>query len=155
MDKLLLVCALVLSFSSTIKAQDNFVSAGGNVSNSNGSEAFSIGLVVYTEIKGPGGSATQGIQYAYEIYQIGIKEQVIDQTLKVYPNPASEKLIITTTTPENKTYLLYNALGEVIAKNSLQGNNTNIDINSLEPGIYILQITSSNSTLTTYKIIKK
>lgn len=155
MKKAFILVALVLSSFTSVMAQDNFASAGGDVSNSNGSEAFSIGLVVYTEIKGPGGSANQGIQHAFEIYQIGITEQTTDQLLKVFPNPTSDQVMISTNKNDNKSYILYNALGAVVAKQNLQSPNTLIEMSTLEPGIYILTILEANTTLKTYKIIKK
>ena len=84
---------------------------------------------------------------------IGVNENVLN-SMKVYPNPASENLFIdlgTISEKDAKVYV-YNMLGEVmIAKTNIQNNGTgtiNLDTRSLKQGIYLLKVEAGNAVKT-------
>ncbi len=80
--------------------------------------------------------------------------------LVIYPNPASDKLIVSfSLDKKNEVKLkISNIMGEVIINDEylvLQGNNTNIlDISDLIPGFYLLSIYNNNNC-NTLRFIKK
>lgn len=147
---------IVCCFTATnlLKAQDGFVTTGGDVSNSNGSEAFSIGLVVYTEINGTGGYANQGVQHAFEIYVISVNENFAEFNLQVFPNPTSDQLIISASNEVNFDYNLMSLLGVKVNSGKLSGLQTTVNAAELPAGIYLLNIQQDSRIIKTYKIIK-
>ncbi len=70
----------------------------------------------------------------------------------IYPNPANDVVQIVSSLEINKVEM-YNVLGKKVTAYFNQHNN-NVDISSLSKGIYVLKITSGQSTITK-KIIKE
>lgn len=62
--------------------------------------------------------------------------------LKVFPNPANEKIIISTDSPlYSGKYQIRNTLGAIVSDGSLSNNNnTTIDVSRLIPGVYVIHI---------------
>lgn len=58
----------------------------------------------------------------------------------VYPNPAVSQLTIKRITPENQGYTMYNTLGSVVLTGILDMHTSTIDMSSLLPDVYILNI---------------
>ena len=137
-----------------MNAQDGFITTGGDGMNSNSIEAFSIGLVVYTEISGAGGSANQGIQHAFEIYDISVNEVEEDLAIKVFPNPTRDQLIISTSKENQFEYSIYNASGAKIQNGYPEGHETRINAEEWPAGIYFLRIQYQSGSIKSYKIIK-
>lgn len=79
-----------------------------------------------------------------------------DKNIQVYPNPAADFIMMTTTTSLNNASLeLYNLLGERVSVNSDLSETTFIDLNSFENGIYTLRILQNNEIVFTKKIVKQ
>lgn len=81
-----------------------------------------------------------------------VKEVPIEG-LSIYPNPASgQKVHIITSKNNPKLVEIYNVLG----KNILSANLTGIELNisSLEPGIYIMKIQEEKSTATRKLVVR-
>jgi len=66
-----------------------------------------------------------------------ISENSIDKTIKVYPNPAKEKVIIEIPTDGN--YLLFNSQGQVIKEILSNKENSIFEFNNLTPGVYFIK----------------
>ncbi|SFN07361.1 Por secretion system C-terminal sorting domain-containing protein [Chryseobacterium oleae] len=69
----------------------------------------------------------------------------------IYPNPTHDVIFIKNI-PDIKSYILLDASGRMAGKNILTGNSVNIQ--SLEPGIYILQLISKEK-IHAFKFIKR
>ncbi|MDN3596198.1 T9SS type A sorting domain-containing protein [Zunongwangia endophytica] len=79
-------------------------------------------------------------------------EETIDG-LSMYPNPVSgDKVYITSTKNLDKEIEIYNVLGKAIKKTKLIGKE--LDISSLDAGIYIVKIKEKNEIATRKLIIK-
>ena len=77
-------------------------------------------------------------------------DNAVLESFSVYPNPTTGVINIQSNTAID-SYIIYNQLGQVMKT----GNDTNrIDINSFPRGLYMLQITSGNSSVTK-KIVKQ
>src|SRR6056297_1812044 len=75
-----------------------------------------------------------------------VKEFPIDG-LSIYPNPASgQKVFITTKSNKAKVVEIYNVLGKNVLSANLMGNELNIS--SLDRGIYIMKIQEGKSSAT-------
>ena len=67
---------------------------GRDASGSGGTAAYSLGQVVYTTNSGTSATVSQGVQQAYEIFTIGIKETELNISLSVFPNPTIYNLTL-------------------------------------------------------------
>jgi hypothetical protein len=78
---------------------------------------------------------------------------IFDETL-IYPNPASDKLIIRSGKIIDGEVSILNLKGELLIYKTLS-RVTEIDISGLYPGVYIVKITSEDSHSTsTMKLLK-
>lgn len=73
--------------------------------------------------------------------------------LSIYPNPASgDKIYISTKFDRTKKVEVYNVLGKPILSADLNGNELNIS--SLDPGIYFLKIREGDKSSTRKLVIR-
>lgn len=73
--------------------------------------------------------------------------------LSIYPNPASgQKVFITTKSNKAKVVEIYNVLGKNVLSTNLTGNELNIS--SLDPGIYIMKIQEEKSSATRKLVVR-
>jgi hypothetical protein len=105
---------------SIVNAQESINASGGDALGSGGSTAYSIGQVVYTINTSSSGTSEQGVQHAYEIYSVGIKETEVNIFLSVFPNPTFEKNLLT----NSRVVFGNRSLFPSPTKNELPGCNT-------------------------------
>lgn len=81
------------------------------------------------------------------------KENSIEK-LSIYPNPATsgEIIYITTRFNDHKKIEIFNVLGKNVLSTTLSGNELNIS--SLDPGIYILKLKEGNHKATRKLVIQ-
>ena len=73
----------------------------------------------------------------------------------VYPNPVKDKLTIETLKVTQESYFsIYNIRGKELISNQIKNNKTQIDINKLNRGVYLLYLTNKNN-IEVRKIIKE
>ena len=141
-----------------LQAQSTFSASGGNDTGAGGKASFSIGQVVYTTNTGMNGSAAQGVQQPYEISVITSIEEAKDISVEmvVYPNPATDfvKLKIASYQVQNLRYQLYDINGTLLQDNKIEGQETNISMQTLFSSTYFLKVTDNNKVIKTFKIIK-
>lgn len=78
--------------------------------------------------------------------------------IKVFPNPVTENtLFVTLNTEKNAIYTVkvYNLLGKVVALKEISKGNNSISLESLNEGIYFVDIAEGNKTIRSMKIIKR
>ena len=77
----------------------------------------------------------------------------LDEPL-IYPNPFSD--FVTISTQDYGSYILYNAIGEIVAKGVLEmnGYQSNISLGNLLPGNYVLELHSDDNKVYRNKLIK-
>ena len=80
-----------------------------------------------------------------------VNEVVSQQTLEVYPNPASDVLYIHTVSDETVDYAIFNVLGQKVTSGTSDGS---ISVADLETGLYILQIKGEKLLETTKFMVK-
>lgn len=69
---------------------------------------------------------------------VSVSEQLLDDGLTVYPNPASTSLLIEMPASASADVRLINGLGQVVWQQSVIGGAT-VSVSNLRPGIYYLQ----------------
>lgn len=141
----------------TILAQNNTVAGSGSASGSGGSSTFTVGQISSGTVSGTNGSATQGVQQPIEITVItGITDRDIDLTARIFPNPATDFLILSIKHPQliKFSYVLTDLQGRVLQQNKLTDSKTNIPLAGLNAGAYFLKVSKEGGTVKTFKIIK-
>ena len=73
---------------------------------------------------------------------------IIKPEVQIFPNPASDKLLINTNGLRYDRYSIINNLGQTIAEHPLDGNETTIIIRSLTPGIYTIRLSGEDGSIT-------
>lgn len=85
-----------------------------------------------------------------------IEEELVK--IKVFSNPVIENtLFVTLNTEKNAVYTakVYNLLGKVVAFKEISKGNNSIPLESLNEGIYFVDIAENNKTIRSMKIIKR
>ena len=76
-----------------------------------------------------------------------------EETMNIYPNPTSNILNLQTERKFlNEPYQIFSTLGQVVAKGTINSENTQIDVSSLGKGFYIIEI--GNKTKSRQKFFK-
>ncbi len=85
---------------------------------------------------------------------MNIEEQDFD-VVKVFPNPASD--ILNITSPEEISEIeIVNVMGQVVYRTEVNADNAVCDVNGLNAGVYFVRIygTDNNSILDQRKVVK-
>ncbi len=82
-----------------------------------------------------------------------VKKQETVKGFKMYPNPAyGDEVYITTESNGIKKITIFDVFGEVILKEQISTNRLNIS--RLVPGVYVLQVTEQERTMTRKLVVK-
>jgi len=92
---------------------------------------------------------------------VGVEEQEVVNNLNIYPNPATDNLSVSFVLSESKTVsvALYNMLGKQMMINNMgvqpAGSiNVDFDVNSLQPGVYLIKTEVGNKSIVNKAIVK-
>jgi hypothetical protein len=156
-QKNLKLSLLLLGLGITTQAQQATTSTGGNASGSGGTVAYSVGQIVYTTYTGSNGSVAQGVQHAFEIFTLGIKEISLNISLTAFPNPTTENLTLQISDYNNEqlSYQLFDMQGKQLRNGEITAQQTQINMNSLPTATYFINVVNQeNKKVKSYKIIK-
>jgi hypothetical protein len=78
-----------------------------------------------------------------------IKTETLNDIVRVYPNPTTDKIVIVSNSPQHST--LFNTVGQKI----LESNALELDVTDLPTGVYLLNLQNTQNQISTFKIIKK
>ena len=126
-------------------------------SGSGGTVAYSIGQVVYTTNTGSNGSVAQGVQHAFEIFTVGIKETELNISLITFPNPTTDNLILQINDYNNEklSYQLFDMQGKQLGNGQITAQQTQVIMNSLPTATYFISVVNQeNKKVQSFKIIK-
>jgi hypothetical protein len=149
--------ACVLSFVgisiSSMKAQSNVVSTGGDAySSASGSVSYTIGQLDFQFHAGSGGNGSEGVQQAYLIQSNGLLNPEQMQ-VSIWPNPTSDLVNIQIQESMlNRTLFIFDAQGKCVLNQLLSNLNTSLDLASFASGLYTLCIDTENNAA--FKITK-
>jgi len=116
-----------------------------------------------------------GTQFSYTFTQLGVNDYkcnvhsamqgtiTVEQTasidekfrknISLYPNPVNNRLKVASLYKLD-SYKIYNILGKLVAQGTANGNITEVDMSSLESGMYFLNATSGELQAT-FKVAKQ
>ena len=140
------------------QAQVSANASGGDATGSGGTVAYSVGQVVYTTNTGSTGSVAQGVQHAYEIFTVGIKETALNISLTAFPNPATENLTLQISDYNNEqlSYQLFDMQGKLLSYGQITAQQTLIDMNGLPSATYYINVVNQeNKKVQSFKIVKQ
>ena len=72
----------------------------------------------------------------------------------LFPNPASEYILITGYTGSGGQVVLYNALGEVVLSQRIESANTQVQLSKLNSGVYMIFIFDDDKMLWNKLLLK-
>ncbi len=153
----ILLLATVLLWAGFAQAQESVNASGGDATGSGGTVAYSVGQVVYTTNTNASGTVSQGVQQAYEIFTVGIKETELNISLSVYPNPTADNLTLQISDFKNETlsYQLIDLQGKLISNGQVTAKQTQINTSNLPPASYFVNVvTKKNKKVQSFKFIK-
>jgi len=84
----------------------------------------------------------------------GISGSLSNESITIYPNPASERVVIESPVRINRIEF-YNQLGEVIKTREVNDSAINMNTQSLIQGIYLVRITTSQGIVSKRLLIRK
>lgn len=154
------LCALLLLAGGLtgLWAQETVLAAGGEASGTGGQVSYSIGQVVYKTQSSSDGTATTGVQQAYEIWVTTAIEEAKDVhlTVSAFPNPVSDQLVLSVENlePSKLNFQLFDMQGKLLQSKSLENNKTSIAMSNFVPSTYFVKIMQNGRELKTFKIIK-
>jgi hypothetical protein len=148
---------LLLGIGMTVQAQQATTTSGGDASGSGGTANFSVGQVVYTANTNASGTVSQGVQQAFEIFTLSIKETELNISLKAFPNPTLNNLTLQISDYKNEklSYQLYDIQGRLLNNGQIVAQQTNIEMTSLPTAIYFINVVNQeNQKVQSFKIVK-
>ena len=154
----LLLLVIGVMYLGSTQAQESSNASGGDATGSGGTVAYSVGQVVYTTNTSTSGTVSQGVQQAYEIFKVGIKESGLDVSLSVFPNPTIGNLTLKISgyNKEKLSYQLYDMQGKLVNSGEVKSKRTQIRTEHLSSATYFLNIMNQqHQKVETYKIIKQ
>jgi hypothetical protein len=135
---------------------------------SGGSVSYSVGQVFYNTYLSPAlnftdpttrvVSVSPGVQQPFELQALSNPSlTTVKLTAVTYPNPTKDFIIlkITDSALDNLSYTLFDVTGKAISNGGITNRDTQIAMQQLAIGIYILKVNRDNQELKTFKIIKK
>ena len=153
----ILLLATGLLWAGLSQAQESANASGGDATGSGGTVAYSVGQVVYTTNTDASGTVSQGVQQAYEIFTVGIKETQLNISLLVFPNPTANNLTLQISDYNNEklSYQLYDMQGKLLSNGQVTAQQTQINTSSLPPATYFINVVNhENKQVQSFKIIK-
>ena len=147
---------LLLGLGLTVQAQQAITASGSDSTGSGGSVAWSVGQVDYVTYSGTGGTISEGVQQAFEIFTVGIDETTMIISLSVFPIPTNGNLALQVHNfnSEKLSYQLFDLNGKLLESNPLKTSQTIISLGSLPSAAYFIKVTLENETLKQFIIIK-
>ncbi|KAB2807081.1 M43 family zinc metalloprotease [Phaeocystidibacter luteus] len=84
---------------------------------------------------------------------IGLEEE-LGSSLAIYPNPANTTLNINTGTTEDASYQIMNTNGQVVLNGDIALGQTEVSVENIPAGVYMVRVTSNGSVQTEKVVIQ-
>ena len=98
-----------------------------------------------------GGSGTNGSvvgidDFSFKSILTGINQHDVEKDISIFPNPVVDLLTISLQENINANYFIYDVSGKLTLNGTLSGNQTQLNVQTLEKGIYKIKFASFNGT---------
>jgi len=137
----------------SVSAQEVVATQGDSYSNASANIDFTIGEVVINTGTDGTNDLTQGFHQTNWNF-IGVEDHAPSYEAIIFPNPTEDVLNIRTSTFENVTYTLYDAVGKLVMQDVLSAEQTPIQVSQLAPGNYSIILNNQTQNLKTFKLVK-
>ncbi len=144
-----------------LKAQRNFVAAGGEMFSNTASASYSIGQIFYENAQSGSANLLQGNQQPYEWYLVNTEDQtdLTGLNIRFFPNPTVDfiHVEISDFNPgDTFDFAIFNASGQEIKKQKLIDSKTLVSLEYMAEGVYFMHINSDKKPHLNknFKIIK-
>lgn len=152
------VLSLVWILCPMANAQNAVTVSGGDASDNSGSVSYTVGQTFYSANVGASGQVNEGVQKAYEIYDVTEVQNPISSaiSLSAFPNPTSDFLTLCVESDEisGLNCVMYDISGKEIMQQRIGSLETSIDMQSLPPATYFVRVTKGKNEVKTFKIVK-
>ena len=132
--------------------------AGTTTTTSGGSVSYTVGEIAIQTTETSSGTASEGVQQAYEISStVGVTEyDEITLEVEAYPNPTTDYLTLDVKdfSLTELDYVLYDMTGKVLITRKINQSNTIIEMMDFPEAMYFLKVSNGKSVMKTFKIIK-
>jgi hypothetical protein len=113
--------------------------------------------VFYLTNYGTEGTASAGVQQAYEISTSGVDEyEAITLEFEIYPNPTTDYLTLDVKdySKSELKYVLYDVSGRVLDDRDINQQNSIIEMMNYPKSTYFLRVSNGTTLMKIFKIIK-
>jgi hypothetical protein len=107
-------------------------------------ETYSCGVLCYSDISTSQIEFTNN-QDCYNNLFVGLEELNLEQSVVLYPNPANGKVTIESEGLVFEKIEITDQLGKTVLTVQPTSFRTNVELNRLKPGVYMVKLTSKNS----------
>lgn len=148
----ILLATLLFTISTYTSAQEVVASAGENLQSNNIQLNFTLGQLVNTTASSSSAIVTQGFHQVFSevVEALASPDQFVE--INVFPNPASNKLTISSSETSVKYYTLYDLNGAKVASGNFK-ESTELAIHHFAKGMYQLLLTNDQEQLLeTFKV---
>lgn len=147
---------IILSFAAFCLSAQEVVSTAGETQNAGNYEiSWTLGETVIETVSSGTTTLTQGFHQTK--LTVTAIDEITTTDLKVYPNPTSEFVIISSNKLDDKSsYSLFNLSGKLLENKIISTSETRVNLKNYASGTYLLKLQyKPNQSLQTYKIVKK
>lgn len=154
MKKLLFIFFLCIA-SVISQAQEVISSSGTSLSKGSFVVDFTLGECVIQTYSTPSLYLTQGFHQP-QLIVTTLNEKINQElSVSVYPNPASDHVILRADNPEGLSYVLFDISGKKIEQKQLESDKTEISFNGFEAATYFIKVIDDKEELKLFQIIKE
>lgn len=157
MKNKILITSFLIWGVNNMKAQETANAAGGDANGLGGTAAYSVGQVVYTDVKSASGAMAQGVQQLYDVVITGGNTNTdINLLVSVYPNPSTAfiNLNVGKQDLQNLSFQLFDVQGKLLINQKIYAVETSIMMEAFATGSYFLKVIDKNSEVKNFKINK-
>ena len=158
MRKFYSIILLFVLSGTAVFAQNAVAVSGGDARGNSGSVSYTVGQAFYSANVGTSGQVSEGVQQAYEIYDVTEVQNPISSaiSLSAFPNPTSDFLTLRIDGDfvGGLDCAMYDISGKEIMQQRIGSSETSIDMQSLPPATYFVRVTKDKNEVKTFKIVK-
>ncbi|WP_339921083.1 T9SS type A sorting domain-containing protein [uncultured Flavobacterium sp.] len=151
------ILAILFCVTHSIYSQKSLTALGGEATGSGGTLSYSVGQLANKPYSGINGTTMHGVQQSIELYTLSNPEfKALTLTAATYPNPTTDHIVLKLMDSNltSLNYTLYDIQGRTVSKGQVLHDATQITMQHLEMGIYILKVNQNSKELKSFKIIK-